>query len=208
MSGDTAMTERKRWLRSEYRRRRRLLPPLDKQMESSATASVCIRILDALADGAAWPPVASYMATNEELDLGELHAEVWRRSSPVWLPRIQGPGRLSWYPIRSMDEVRIGTLNLCEPDPSLVAASELPPDAILFVPGVAFGPDGSRLGMGGGYYDRLLAEFHGVSVGVGFANQTCEDLPSEAHDHPVSIAVLGGDLEHCAAPLRPRLGLA
>jgi 5-formyltetrahydrofolate cyclo-ligase len=201
------VTEQKRWVRSEYRRRRRMLPPLDKMGDCQASIATLIRMLERLHPGSPWPALASYMATTEEVDLGQLHALVWQRRQPVWLPRIHGPGRLAWYPIQHQDQVRIGTLNLCEPDPSLVEAQPLPQSSVMLVPGVAFGADGTRLGMGGGFYDRLLAGFPGLSIGVGFANQFCEDLPAEPHDHPVDICVLGGDIVHCRPGLRPALGL-
>lgn len=58
---------------------------------------------------------------------------------------------------------------------------------LIFVPGLAFTRDGRRLGRGGGYYDRLLADCprRTVRVGVCFECQIVEDLPSELHDQHV-----------------------
>lgn len=63
-------------------------------------------------------------------------------------------------------------------------------DAVL-VPGLAFAPDGRRLGQGGGWYDRLLAQLPGecLTVGVCFAEQLVDDLPSERHDVAVAVVV-------------------
>ena len=57
------------------------------------------------------------------------------------------------------------------------------PDVIL-VPGLAFTPDGRRLGQGGGWYDRFLPgrRVDCVTIGVGFAPQLVTDLPTEVHD--------------------------
>jgi len=57
------------------------------------------------------------------------------------------------------------------------------PDVII-VPGLAFTPDGRRLGQGGGWYDRFLPGRRDdcVTIGVGFAPQLVTDLPTEAHD--------------------------
>ncbi|GDY12216.1 5-formyltetrahydrofolate cyclo-ligase [Planctomycetota bacterium] len=206
----TEADERKRLLRGEYRRRRRLLPPMEKAAEAQETASVCRMLLDTLASGRPWPPVGSYMATPEELDLSPLHLLIWDAGQPLWLPRIQGPGRLEWYPVRHGDEVRVGTLNLCEPDPGLVKAEPLPEGIVLFTPGVAFTSEGRRLGMGGGYYDRVLTDLpdlDAMAIGVGFTCQLCDDLPTDEHDRTVDVCILGGDLIHCRTGLRPMLGL-
>jgi 5-formyltetrahydrofolate cyclo-ligase len=45
-------------------------------------------------------------------------------------------------------------------------------DAVL-VPGVAFGRDGSRLGQGGGFYDRLLPKFNPDVVVIGVVHPAC-----------------------------------
>lgn len=51
------------------------------------------------------------------------------------------------------------------------------------IPGVAFTPDGRRLGRGRGYYDRLLARFaRAYTIGLAFPFQLLEDIPTEPHD--------------------------
>lgn len=54
-------------------------------------------------------------------------------------------------------------------------------DAIL-LPGVAFDRQGVRLGYGGGFYDRLLASYQGLTVGVVWAELLVPQLPREEHD--------------------------
>jgi 5-formyltetrahydrofolate cyclo-ligase len=60
---------------------------------------------------------------------------------------------------------------------------------LMAVPGVAFDRNGNRLGRGGGYYDRLLAGFSGLSAGVSFDFQLFPQIPSEPHDIPVDTIV-------------------
>jgi len=57
------------------------------------------------------------------------------------------------------------------------------PDVII-VPGTAFSRAGHRLGQGGGWYDRFLPGRRpdAVTIGVGFAPQLVDDVPTEAHD--------------------------
>lgn len=64
-----------------------------------------------------------------------------------------------------------------------------PPDLIL-VPGLAFDRWGSRLGWGGGFYDRWLDSHPGVPrLGVGFSCQIVEQLPGEPHDLRVNFVL-------------------
>ena len=63
-----------------------------------------------------------------------------------------------------------------EPDPSW-------PDVVI-VPGLAFTAAGDRLGQGGGWYDRFLADVRPGcrTIGVGFVEQIVDTLPVEVHD--------------------------
>ena len=77
--------------------------------------------------------------------------------------------------------------------PEFAACAHVAPgdlDAIL-VPGLAFTRDGCRLGHGGGYYDRLLAQCapRTAKIGVCFATQMFDALPSEPHDVRVDAVV-------------------
>jgi 5-formyltetrahydrofolate cyclo-ligase len=77
--------------------------------------------------------------------------------------------------------------------PELAAASPVPLSAVdlLLVPAVAFTRAGARLGRGGGFYDRLLAQ-KGTGTkawGVCFEMQLVDHLPSEPHDREVDVIV-------------------
>lgn len=69
------------------------------------------------------------------------------------------------------------------PDPDVVD--------VVVVPGVAFTPAGDRLGQGGGWYDRFLPRLRRecVTIGVGFAPQLVDDLPTEPHDVRLDLVV-------------------
>ena len=54
---------------------------------------------------------------------------------------------------------------------------------LVLVPGVAFGRDGSRMGMGAGYYDRFLPQAkQAVVIGVAYDFLLQSSLPSDEHD--------------------------
>ena len=63
--------------------------------------------------------------------------------------------------------------------------NNVPFDFIL-VPGVAFSPNGYRLGRGKGYYDKFLSKYTNLfTVGVCFREQFYLDIPTEPHDIPM-----------------------
>lgn len=68
-------------------------------------------------------------------------------------------------------------------------------DVDLFVvPGLAFDGSGNRLGMGGGYFDRLLAlaSSQATFLGLAYGFQMIDRLPWEPHDIPVHQVVTPG----------------
>jgi 5-formyltetrahydrofolate cyclo-ligase len=81
--------------------------------------------------------------------------------------------------------------NLFEPPHSDEAI--VPPAAfdLILVPGVAFTQTGERLGRGGGYYDRLLADptLRAATFGIGFSEQLFPALPCESHDRSVQRVI-------------------
>lgn len=53
---------------------------------------------------------------------------------------------------------------------------------LAIIPGMAFTPDGVRLGRGKGYYDRLLPKISCPFWGLAFPFQIVNYIPAETHD--------------------------
>ena len=62
---------------------------------------------------------------------------------------------------------------------------------VILVPGLAFDPQGRRLGHGQGHYDRLLPTLpgHAPRVGVSHGTLVVARLPTEPHDVPMTHLV-------------------
>ncbi|WP_260922834.1 5-formyltetrahydrofolate cyclo-ligase [Novosphingobium sp. 9] len=70
-----------------------------------------------------------------------------------------------------------------------VEAEEVVPSAVV-IPLVAFTAAGTRLGQGGGHYDRWLAEHPDVlAIGLAWDVQQAEALPVEPHDRALAAIV-------------------
>ena len=53
---------------------------------------------------------------------------------------------------------------------------------LALIPGMAFTPQGARLGRGRGYYDRLLPRLSCHLIGLAFPFQILPHIPTEPHD--------------------------
>ena len=60
---------------------------------------------------------------------------------------------------------------------------------LVLVPGLCYDRRGFRLGMGGGYYDRWLEHYRGLTVGLCRSALLCDRLPTEPHDRPVQLVI-------------------
>ncbi|TET52762.1 MAG: 5-formyltetrahydrofolate cyclo-ligase, partial [Actinobacteria bacterium] len=66
---------------------------------------------------------------------------------------------------------------------------------VIIVPGVAFDKEHHRLGYGGGYYDRLIAETRDpipetpIFIGLAFEEQIVDKLPHNKHDQKVDFII-------------------
>jgi 5-formyltetrahydrofolate cyclo-ligase len=66
------------------------------------------------------------------------------------------------------------------------------------MPLLGFDRQGTRLGYGGGYYDRTLAALgkRPLLVGFAFALQEIDHIPREGHDVPLDIIVTEEGVRH------------
>lgn len=94
--------------------------------------------------------------------------------------------RLIFKEIRSLSELRESRFGLFEPDAS-APAIKMSERTLCIAPAFAFSRDGSRLGYGGGFYDRFMADFGGITVGITYATLLFDELPNEPHDKAVDM---------------------
>lgn len=132
--------------------------------------------------------VAGYWPIRDEMDIKDIIARLMDAGQPVCLPVVLGdeqPLELRlWQDGAPLYEAGFGTL---APEES---APRVEPDVIL-MPLLGFDRQGTRLGYGGGYYDRTLAALgrRPRLVGFAFALQEVDHIPREAHDVPLDAIV-------------------
>lgn len=129
-----------------------------------------------------------YVSLPGEVDTRRLIERAWRDAKQVAVPRT-GPGRaMCFIPIGGWDELSSGSMGILEPgtgrEPVRAEA-----DTLCILPGLSFDCFGYRLGYGGGYYDRFLAGFTGVSAGLCYERMLSPKLPRAAHDMRCDILI-------------------
>ena len=84
----------------------------------------------------------------------------------------------------------------------------IPPDQIdlVLVPGLAFDRSGGRLGRGGGYYDRWLAGFSGITAALCRDGLLMEAIPRLPHDLGVDLVITETSLYGPSAPKQEKSG--
>lgn len=129
-----------------------------------------------------------YHGMGAEPDTSRLFPALWAWGKRLCLPRcLPGHGMEARLiqPDSALVPHRYGMLEPGEDCPP-VEGTDI--DLVL-VPGLAFDRSGGRLGQGGGYYDRWLAGFPGVTAALCRAPLLLEHIPREAHDLPVALVL-------------------
>lgn len=190
-------------LRREGLRRRAAMSP-EERARASEKAAAHLRAMPVYA---AANTVALFLSFGDEIDTWIVLREAQGDGKHVFAPKVSpSPRTLLW------GEVEPGGGNLV-PGPYkgiLEPAVTLPPGTfqpdLVVVPGVVFDEEGYRIGYGGGYYDRCLADWpEAVKVGYAFDVQRMPRVPREPHDIPVSWLVTETGVHHLgrALPGRP-----
>lgn len=133
--------------------------------------------------------VMLYLPIPTEVDTTPLALEAWTHDKTVVVPKVSWEQRhMVAVECRSIDdEMEVDDLGLRTPRNGRMFPYHR--IDLLIVPALAFDRTGNRLGRGGGFYDRFLAE-PGVSatpIGLAFDEQVVDDLPTHHHDQPVHI---------------------
>ena len=130
-----------------------------------------------------WQPgdcVYCYISVRNEAGTEMLLRELWNRKIQAAVPRVREK-EMDFYYISGMEDLEPGAMGIPEPREGCRKAAE--PCAPVIVPGVAFGQDFSRLGYGGGYYDRFFGrEPEHLKIGMCYEFQLETELPSESFD--------------------------
>lgn len=172
----------KRALRRELIALRKALPEEERR---AADERIFAR-LKSLLDGAG--AVFTYVSVPFETDTRRVIGYCFDKGIPVAAP-VCADGGMSFRFFGGWDGLAAGKFNIPEPT---YRDNEAIPDkgTLCIVPALSADENGHRLGYGGGYYDRFLAGFAGLSAVISYAALRRE-IPAEPHDIRADISIFG-----------------
>lgn len=114
-------------------------------------------------------PVLCYVSTKYEVGTSLIIKRCLDRATTVAVPRVDGRD-MRFYVIGSDNELTDYDGGIC------------------IVPALAFNAENFRIGYGGGYYDRFLRDYKGLSVGLCF-KEFVMNIPVEDRDVPTDVVI-------------------
>ncbi len=131
--------------------------------------------------------IYGYLPYNQEVYTVPMLERALRDGKRVAVPKIYGKEMRFIY-MNDLSQVAKGYAGIPEPIADGPVADD--PTALVLMPGLAFDPQGRRIGYGGGFYDRFLAaEPEHPTLALCYEFQMLPHLETEEHDIPVDCVL-------------------
>ena len=131
--------------------------------------------------------IYGYLPYNQEVRTVPMLEQALRDGKRVAVPKCYGD-EMKFIYMTDLSLVEKGYANIPEPIADEPVADD--PTALVLMPGLAFDPQGHRIGYGGGFYDRFLAqEPEHPTLALCYAFQMLPKLETEEFDIPVDCVL-------------------
>ena len=131
--------------------------------------------------------IYGYLPYNQEVRTVPMLEQALKDGKRVAVPKVYGDEMKFLY-LDDLSQVEKGYAGIPEP----IADDPLADDdtALVLMPGLAFDPQGHRIGYGGGFYDKFLAaEPNHPTLALCYEFQMLPRLDTEEHDIPVDTVL-------------------
>ena len=164
-------------LRRMIREKKRAMSPAEIE-EKSARLGELLRQSEAYRSASA---IYGYLPYNQEVRTTPMLRQAQLDGKRVAVPKCYGDEmRFIW--LDDLTQVAPGYANIPEP-----IADD--PTALVLMPGLAFDPQGHRIGYGGGFYDKFLAKEMHPTLALCYDFQMLDHLETEQFDIPVDTVL-------------------
>lgn len=131
--------------------------------------------------------IYGYLPYNQEVRTVPMLERALRDGKRVAVPKVYGD-EMKFIYLDDLSRVERGFSGIPEPVEDGPVADD--PHALVLMPGLAFDPQGHRIGYGGGFYDKFLAsEPEHPTVALCYDFQVLEQLDTEEFDIPVDLVL-------------------
>lgn len=173
----------KKELRKKIREQKRAMTP---QMVAKASEELAKQFF-ATAYYQNAKTIYGYLPYNQEVRTVPMLEQALRDGKKVAVPKIYGDTMRFIY-LEDLSCVEKNSMGIPEPVADTPVAEDK--TALVLMPGVAFTKKGDRIGYGGGFYDRFLAEEpNHPTLALCYDFQIVDSLPTEEFDIPVDTVL-------------------
>ena len=131
--------------------------------------------------------IYGYLPYNQEVRTTPMLEQALKDGKRVAVPKCYGD-EMKFIYMDDLTKVEPGYANIPEPIEDGPIADD--PTALVLMPGLAFDPQGHRIGYGGGFYDRFLSqEPEHPTVALCYDFQMLDKLETEEFDIPVDLVL-------------------
>ena len=169
----------KKALRAEIRAKKRAMTAQEIEEKSAALAKAFYET----AEYKNAKTIYGYLPYNQEVRTTQMLAHALADGKQVAVPKVYGD-EMKFILLSDLSQVAKGYAGIPEPIADGPVAAD--PTALVLMPGLAFDPEGHRLGYGGGFYDKFLAaEPDHPTLALCYDFQMLSHLDTESYDIPV-----------------------
>ena len=169
----------KKALRAEIRAQKRAMTAQEIEEKSAALAEAFYKT----AEYKNAKTIYGYLPYNQEVRTTQMLAHALVDGKQVAVPKVYGD-EMKFILLSDRSQVAKGYAGIPEPIADGPVAAD--PTALVLMPGLAFYPEGHRLGYGGGFYDKFLAaEPDHPTLALCYDFQMLPHLDTESYDIPV-----------------------
>ena len=173
----------KKALRSEIRAKKRAMTEDEIQLRSQKLGEKFLAS-DAYRNA---KTIYGYLPYNQEVRTIPMLEQALRDGKRVAVPKCYG-NEMKFIFMEDLSLVEKGYSNIPEPIADGPIADD--PTALVLMPGMAFDPQGHRIGYGGGFYDKFLAnEPEHPTLALCYDFQMLPHLETEEYDIPVDCVL-------------------
>lgn len=140
--------------------------------------------------------IALYIALHGEMETSLLMQRLQQQNKSIYLPALHPTHKQELLFIKTSPEQKLRLNRFAIPEPEYQSERCIKPAQldIICMPLVAFDAHGNRLGMGGGFYDRSLAQLKQqpgkpLLIGLAHAFQEVEHIESQPWDIPLQAII-------------------
>lgn len=131
--------------------------------------------------------IYGYLPYNQEVRTVPMLEQALVDGKKVAVPKVYGD-EMKFIYLTDLTQVEVGYAGIPEPVADGPVADD--PTALVLMPGLAFDKEGRRIGYGGGFYDKFLAqEPEHSTIALCYDFQMVSQLPTEEFDIPVDCVL-------------------